>query len=191
MLDGADAFVDSGIFVLSIIDSTVHKNIEVSSGYVGIVPSSYGSSNLYVFNSGTNEAVMQIKLNEDYKANMDELKDILRKNILSKYPQLRLSFEPIELTEKIMAQGAATPIEVRIAGKNYTDIKSVATKLVNQLQQKDYLRDVQIAQPQAFPVINITIDRYRLAQMGLKLNDVARSITDATSSSRFKKKING
>jgi len=174
--------------VLSIIDSTVHKNIEVSSGYVGIVPSSYGSSNLYVFNSGTNEAVMQIKLNEDYKANMDELKDILRKNILSKYPQLRLSFEPIELTEKIMAQGAATPIEVRIAGKNYTDIKSVATKLVNQLQQKDYLRDVQIAQPQAFPVINITIDRYRLAQMGLKLNDVARSITDATSSSRFTEK---
>ncbi|MBS1627900.1 MAG: efflux RND transporter permease subunit [Bacteroidetes bacterium] len=174
--------------ILKIIDSTVHKNIEISSGYVGIVPSSYGSSNLYVFNSGTNEAVLQIKLNEDYKANMDELKDILRKNILSKYPQLRLSFEPIELTEKIMAQGAATPIEVRIAGKNYNDIKSVATKLVNQLQQKDYLRDVQIAQPQAFPVINITIDRYRLAQMNLKLNDVARSITDATSSSRFTEK---
>ncbi len=174
--------------VLKIIDSTVNGNVEVTSGYVGIVPSSYGTSNLYVFNSGTHEAIMQIKLKEGYKANMDELKDRLRKNILSKYPRLRLSFEPIELTEKIMAQGAATPIEVRVAGKNYDDIKSFANKLVNALRQKDYLRDVQIAQPQAFPVMSIAIDRFRLAQMGLTLNDVAKSITDATSSSRFTEK---
>jgi multidrug efflux pump subunit AcrB len=174
--------------ILKIIDSTVNGNTEISSGYVGIVPSSYGTSNLYVFNSGTNEAVMQIKFNEDYKANMDDLKDHLRKNILAKYPRLKLSFEPIELTEKIMAQGASTPIEVRVAGKNYQDIKLYAQKLINKLQQIDYLRDVQIAQPQAFPVINISLDRFRLAQMGLSLNTVSRSITDATSSSRFTEK---
>jgi multidrug efflux pump subunit AcrB len=33
------------------------------------------------------------------------------------------------------------------------------------------------------------IDRYRLARMGLDLHDVARSITDATSSSRFTEKV--
>jgi len=48
---------------------------------------------------------------------------------------------------------------------------------------------VQIAQPLHFPTIKITIDRYRLAQMGLHLNEVARSITDATSSSRFTEKV--
>lgn len=174
--------------ILHIIDSTVNGNVEISSGYVGIVPSSYGSSNLYVFNSGTQEAVMQIKLNENYKTNLDNLKDLLRKNICEKYPQIKLSFEPIELTEKIMAQGASTPIEVRVAGKNYSDIKSYAQKLVCQLQQINYLRDVQIAQPQSFPVINISVDRFRLAQMGLNLDNVARSITDATSSSRFTEK---
>ncbi|HEY2720186.1 MAG TPA: efflux RND transporter permease subunit, partial [Chitinophagaceae bacterium] len=174
--------------VLHIIDSTVKGNIEISSGYVGIVPSSYGSSNLYVFNSGTQEAIMQIKLNDHYKANMDDLKDLLRKNIHAKYPQIRLSFEPIELTEKIMAQGASTPVEVRIAGKNYLDIKSYAQRLVNDLQQVNYLRDVQIAQPQSFPVINISIDRFKLAQMGLNFDEVAKSITEATSSSRFTEK---
>ena len=175
--------------ILNIVDSTVNGNVEISSGYVGIVPSSYGTSNLYVFNSGTQEAVMQMKLHEDYKANMDELKDKLRKNICKKYPRIKLSFEPIELTEKIMAQGASTPIEVRVAGKNYNDIKSYSEKLVDRLQEVSYLRDVQIAQPQAFPAINISIDRFKLAQMGLKLDDVARSITDATSSSRFTEKI--
>jgi multidrug efflux pump subunit AcrB len=53
----------------------------------------------------------------------------------------------------------------------------------------DYLRDVQIAQPLHFPNIKINIDRFKLAQMGLNLNEVARSITDATSSSRFTEKV--
>jgi multidrug efflux pump subunit AcrB len=60
---------------------------------------------------------------------------------------------------------------------------------VDSLKQISYLRDVQIAQPLKFPTIKINIDRYRLAQMGLNLNEVARSITDATSSSRFTEKV--
>ncbi len=50
---------------------------------------------------------------------MDELKDALRRNILYAMPQLRLSFEPIDMTEKIISQGAATPIEIRVAGKKH------------------------------------------------------------------------
>ncbi|OIR02940.1 multidrug resistance protein MdtC [mine drainage metagenome] len=175
--------------ILNIIDSTVNGNLAVSSTYVGLIPSSYGTSNLYIFNSGTHEAVMQVNLDEHYKANLDELKDKLRKNINAVYPDVSISFEPIELTEKIMAQGASTPIEVRVAGKNFDEIKSYSEKLVNSLKKISYLRDVQVAQPLHFPTIKMHIDRYKLAQMGLNLNEVARSITDATSSSRFTEKI--
>lgn len=175
--------------VLDIINKTVKGNVAISSAYVGLIPSSYGSSNLYIFNSGTHEALMQVNLNEYYKANLDKLKDELRKNIGTAYPDVKISFEPIELTEKIMAQGASTPIEVRVAGKNMDEIKQYAGRLVDGLQKVPYLRDVQIAQPLNFPTIKIHIDRFRLAQMGLNLNEVARSITDATSSSRFTEKI--
>ncbi|GAB2832243.1 efflux RND transporter permease subunit [Ferruginibacter profundus] len=175
--------------VLDVINKTVDGNVAISSAYVGLIPSSYGSSNLYIFNSGTHEAILQVNLDEHYKANLDELKDQLRKNIKAAYPQLTVSFEPIELTEKIMAQGASTPVEVRIAGKNFDELKGYATKLVDSLKQISYLRDVQIAQPLKFPTIKINIDRFRLAQMGLNLNEVARSITDATSSSRFTEKV--
>lgn len=175
--------------VLDIINKTVQGNVAISSAYVGLIPSSYGSSNLYIFNSGTHEALMQVNLSEYYKANLDKLKDELRKNIGAAYPDVKISFEPIELTEKIMAQGASTPIEVRVAGKNMDEIKQYAGRLVDGLQKIPYLRDVQIAQPLNFPTIKIHIDRFRLAQMGLNLNEVARSITDATSSSRFTEKI--
>ncbi|MES2331275.1 MAG: efflux RND transporter permease subunit [Bacteroidota bacterium] len=175
--------------ILGVIDSTVGGNVSVSSAYVGLIPSSYGSSNLYIFNSGTHEAILQINLAEDYHTNLDELKDKLRANIKVAYPSVNISFEPIELTEKIMAQGAATPVEIRVAGKNFDDIKKYAERLVDSLKQISYLRDVQIAQPLHFPTVKITIDRFRLAQMGLNLPEVARSITDATSSSRFTEKV--
>jgi len=175
--------------ILAIIDSTVDSNVSISSVYIGLVPSSYGSSNLYIFNSGTHEALMQVNIAEEYKVNLDELKDKLRKNIKKGYPNINISFEPIELTEKIMAQGAATPIEVRVAGKNYEEITNYAERLVDSLKKISYLRDVQIAQPLHFPTIKITLDRFRLAQMGLNLAEVARSITDATSSSRFTEKV--
>ncbi|HEV9035373.1 MAG TPA: efflux RND transporter permease subunit [Puia sp.] len=175
--------------ILNVLDSTVNGHVAVSSAYVGLVPSSYGTSNLYVFNSGTNEAVMEVELDKDYKVDLDGLKDKLRETIHQVYPAVTVSFEPIELTEKIMAQGASTPIEVRIAGKNFDNIKDYAERLTGNLKKIPYLRDIQIAQPLHFPTISMHIDRYRLAQMGLSLNEVARSITDATSSSRFTEKV--
>jgi len=175
--------------ILTIMDDAVDGNISISSTYIGLVPSSYGSSNLYIFNSGTHEALLQITLKEKFRPNLDLLKDDLRKKIARAFPAIRLSFEPIELTEKIMAQGAATPIEVRVAGKNFDEMKSYSMRLESELKKIPYLRDVAIAQPLSFPTIKVRINRLRLAQMGLNLTEVAKSITDATSSSRFTEKV--
>jgi len=174
--------------VLDIIDSTADHHVAISSAYVGLIPSSFGASNLYIFNSGTQEAVIQVNLDDDYKVKMEELKETLRKNILRTHPELLLSFEPIELTEKIMAQGASTPIEVRVAGKSMSDIKSYALALQEKLKQIDFLRDVQIAQPLSMPTVHIQLDRNKLALMGLSPDNIARSVTDVTSSSRFTNK---
>jgi len=174
--------------VLNIIDKTVDHHIAISSGYVGIVPSSYGTSNLYIFNTGTHEAVLQVNLDEHYKVNMDELKDALRKNISHELPDLRITFEPIDMTEKIMSQGAATPIEIRVAGKDMTQIETYANKAVAKLKEISYLRDVQIAQPLRIPVVAITLDREKVSQFGLNVTDIARSVTASTSSSRFTEK---
>ncbi|HEX3384355.1 MAG TPA: efflux RND transporter permease subunit, partial [Mucilaginibacter sp.] len=174
--------------VLQIINQTVDNHVAITSGYVGIVPSSFGSSNLYIFNTGTQEAVIQVELDPDYKMNMDELKDALRRNIAKEDPEMHITFEPIDMTEKIMSQGASTPIEVQVAGKDMQQIEGFAVKVVDKLKQIPYLRDVQIAQPLNFPTIEITLDRLKIAQLGLNIKDISNSVTASTSSSRFVEK---
>jgi multidrug efflux pump subunit AcrB len=174
--------------ILDLIDSTVQGNVAISSAYVGLVPSNFATSNLYIFTSGTHEAVIQVNLKADYKANMESLKENLRHAIASNYPQIRLSFEPIELTEKIMSQGASTPIEVRVAGKNMDDINRYGETLLSKMRTIPFLRDVQIAQPLHFPTIHINVDRNKLALMGMSLENVSKSIVDVTSSSRYTNK---
>ncbi len=49
--------------VLGIIRETVGaENVEITSAYVGNIPSSYGTSQIFVFNSGPHEAVLQVSL---------------------------------------------------------------------------------------------------------------------------------
>jgi multidrug efflux pump subunit AcrB len=173
--------------IIHLIEKIVGKdNIEISSAFVGNTPSSYGTNALYIFNSGPQEAVLQVALKEDYKVNnLDELKEAIRKAVKKELSGVNISFEPIELTDKIMSQGALTPIEVMIGGKDLEDGKVYASKLIEELKKIDYLRDIRINQPINYPVINIKMDRERIAQMGLSPDDVAKSLVAATSSSRF------
>ncbi len=174
--------------ILKIIDSLTNGHVAISSAHVGVIPSNFGTSNLYIFSSGTHEAVIQINLDENARVKMEDLKETMRKTILLHFPEIKISFEPIELTEKIMAQGASTPIEVRIAGKNMHDIEEYANKLMDKLKTISFLRDIQIPQPLKVPVINISFDRNKLALMKLSIDNVSKSITDATSSSRYTNK---
>lgn len=171
--------------ILNSIDSAVDGHVAITSAFVGTVSPNYGHSNLYVFNSGSHEAVLQVELSEGYKINMDELKDKIRTGVQAKYPAVKLSFEPIELTEKLMAQGAATPIEVRVASKNIGDMQAYSERLMGKLRAIPFLRDVQVAQPLKFPTLVIRMNRQKLAQMGLGIDNVSRSISDATASSRY------
>ena len=172
--------------VLDIIKEAVGPdNVEISSAYVGTVPSSYGTSNIFVFNSGPHEAVLQVVLKEDYHVKMDNLKEELRARIAKALPAANISFEPIELTEKIMSQGASTPIEVTVAAKDLAEAGRFANKIRERMLTINFLRDVQIAQPMAYPVLNVTMNRERAGQLGVTSTQIARSMVAATSSSRF------
>ncbi|GLU52603.1 efflux RND transporter permease subunit [Dyadobacter frigoris] len=162
------------------------RNVDITSAFVGMTPSSYGTSALYVFNAGPHEAVLQVNLGEGYKVkSLDDLKENIRKKIRQNMPETNVSFEPIELTDKIMSQGALTPIEIMVGSKDLTDGKKFADKIIKQLSKISYLRDIRINQPLNYPTLDIQVDRIKAAQFGLSADQVSKSLVAATSSSRF------
>lgn len=174
---------------LHIVEDLVGKeNISVSSAYVGSHPSLFSVSPLYLFMSGPHEAVLQVSISEEHHVNLDELKEQIRAQVRQKMADVKLSFEPIELTEKILSQGSPTPIEVRIASRNKKVNEEYAAKVIARLKQIPYLRDVQLAQSIRYPSINIDIDRTRAAQLGVDVADISRSLIASTSSSRYTEK---
>ncbi|PQA59034.1 efflux RND transporter permease subunit [Siphonobacter curvatus] len=162
------------------------KNVAISSAFVGMTPSSYGTSSLYVFNAGPHEAVLQVKLSDQYEvASLDNLKDEIRKRVHQKLPGVKLSYEPIDLTDKIMSQGAQAPIEIQVGGKSLEEGQHYANRLLTQMKKIPYLRDLRINQPLSYPTIQIKIDRERAAQLNVSIDEIAKSLVAATSSSRF------
>ncbi|MDQ3290250.1 MAG: efflux RND transporter permease subunit [Bacteroidota bacterium] len=171
---------------LRVLENMVGKeNIDITSAFVGQHPGQYSTAPIYLFMSGPQEAVLQVNLREGFHPDIDELKENFRRQIKSAMPELQLSFEPIELTDKVLSQGSPTPIEVRVSGKNKKQNEEYAQKITQKLKQIAYLRDVQIGQAIKYPTLKINIDRNRASQLGLSISDISRSLVASTSSSRF------
>ncbi|MET0242353.1 MAG: efflux RND transporter permease subunit [Flavitalea sp.] len=174
---------------IGVLEGLVGKeNIGITSSYIGAHPALFSVSPIYLFMSGPQDAVLQVSMKHGFHEKIDALKERYRKKLTEVMPEVRLSFEPIELTDKILSQGSPTPVEVRLSGRNKQQNEQYANKLIAELKKVDYLRDIQIAQSTKYPALNITVDRVRAAQLGVDMSDISRSLIASTSSSRYTEK---
>src|SRR5690606_25837560 len=170
----------------SLIVDLPEGSVKISSAFVGMHPSANPINPIFLFNGTTGEAVLQLSLDKS-KVGMkrDEFKEFVRNHIQKKFPEISINFEPIELMEKIMGQGSMTPVEVKVSAPQLQQAEHFAEKIKNELATYPFLKDVQISEPLHYPTIDIKIDRRRLADFGLTVQEVSRNITVATSSTRF------
>lgn len=163
--------------------------IKISSAFVGLQPSATAINPIFLFTSGPHESVLQISVDQQvYTGSIAELKENIRKAVAKNLPELKVNFEPIELVEKIMSQGAMTPIQIKVAAGQLKGAEKFAKKLEAGLLQIPFLRDVRIAEPINAPSVQINVNRELAAQFGLSMEDVSRTLTMATSSTRFSNK---
>lgn len=164
------------------------ENIAITSAYIGTHPANFSLSPIYLWMAQPHEAIIQMALQPGSSIKGDHLREELREALGKEMPEVKLSFEPIELTERILSQGSPTPIEVRLSGRSKAVNEEYAAKVIEKLKDIPYLRDVQLAQSIDYPSIDIEVDRIRAAQFGVDMDDVTRSIIASTSSSRLTEK---
>jgi multidrug efflux pump subunit AcrB len=159
-------------------------NLEITSDFVGVVPSSYPVDLIHLFTSGPQEAIVQFAVKPGTAAG-EGLREKLRASLGSQLPECKISFEAGDIVTQVMSFGSPTPVEAVVQGVSLQDDYAYAQKVQAQMAKLSFLRDLQLAQAPDFPTLDIDIDRERAGQFGLTMADVARSVVPATSSSRF------
>ena len=160
--------------------------LNITSAFVGMHPAGSPINPIFLFSSASHEAILQISVNQQvYAGSMEEFKETVRNKIIEKHPEVSFNFEPMELTEKIMGQGAMTPVEIKVGAAQVKSAFAHASKIEANLKQISYLRDVRIAEAMDYPNMEIEVNRELAGQFGLTMQDVTRSLVTATSSTRF------
>ena len=160
------------------------NNIQITSDFLGLIPSSYPVDLIHLFTSGPQDAIVQIAFKPDAPRG-EALRERLRASLQRELPGTEVSFEAGDIVTQVMSFGSPTPVEVDVQGTNLQDDYTYAQKVRASLAKLSFLRDLKFSQEMNYPTLDINIDRNRTGQFGLTMADVVRSVVPATSSSRF------
>ena len=182
-IDGTEAIA---LQTLDLIKQEVGaQNVAITLGFLGVHGASYPINLVYLWNGGPEEGVLQVQLKADAKIPIEPLKERLRKLFAEKLPGVSFSFEPSDIVSRVMSLGAPTPIEVAVSGQNLATDRTYAEQVKERLERIPTLRDVHFGQALDYPTVEVNVDREKAGVMGVKMDEVSRTLVTATSSSRF------
>jgi len=159
-------------------------NVEITSDFMGVVPSSYPVDLIHLFTTGPQEAIIQVAVKPDTPRG-ESLRERIRESLHRELPACQVSFEAADIVSQVMSFGSPTPIEVAVQGPSLATDYGYARKLQAELAKLSFVRDLEFAQEYNYPTLDIDINRDRAGQFGLTMSDVVHSVVPATSSSRF------
>jgi multidrug efflux pump subunit AcrB len=161
------------------------KNVAITLGYVGTQGASYPINTVFLWTSGPHEAVINVALRPKADMDISSLEEKLRLTLPSQFPGSAFSFEPGDLVSQIMNFGAPTPVEIAVVGPDLSATRAYAEQAKNELNRIPDLRDLRYEQPLDYPTVDVKLNRVLAGQLGVTANQVARSLSEATYSSRF------
>jgi multidrug efflux pump subunit AcrB len=132
---------------------------------------------------GSQDCDLTILLNDE-KSPVWDYRRILRKGLTERYPGTEFTFQPSDLTAKILNFGAPAPIDVQINGPDMYPNYEFARKLVGKFREIPGATDVVIQQTMRTPTLMVEGDR----TFGLGVNrtekDIASNLLMTTAGSQ-------
>ncbi|HUK35421.1 MAG TPA: efflux RND transporter permease subunit, partial [Vicinamibacterales bacterium] len=161
------------------------ENVLITLGYVGTQGASYPINTVFLWTSGPHEAVMNVALRRDAGIDVAALEEKLRQTLPPDFPGCTFSFEPGDLVNQIMNFGAPTPVEIAVIGPDLNASRAYADRLRGEVARISGIRDLKYELPLEYPSVAVKVDRRLAGQLGVTAGQVARSLSEATYSSRF------
>ena len=166
-----------------ISDQVGPANVELTLATIGVPNWQYPVDLVFLWNSGPQDAVLQVALKSGNRPRLATIEDRLRATLAHDFPGVRFSFEAGDIVSQVLNFGSPTPVEVTVWGKRFDSLLPYAIKLQAALARIPELRDVQLAETLDYPTLNVNINRTLAGQLGVTVKQVATAVVDATATS--------
>ncbi|TPW35960.1 efflux RND transporter permease subunit [Oecophyllibacter saccharovorans] len=132
--------------------------------------------------TGPQDCDVTIQLN-DPESPTAQYRRLLRKGLTNAFPGTVFTFQPADLTAKILNFGLPSPIDVQIVGRDLQANYDFARHLASRLRQITGITDVSIQQPMTQPTMVVDARRSFALGTGLTEKDIAFNALVALSGS--------
>jgi multidrug efflux pump subunit AcrB len=132
---------------------------------------------------GTQDCDLTIAL-KDQRSPVWDIRNILRKSLSERYPGTEFTFQPADLTDKILNFGSLAPIDLQVNGPDLYANFAYAQKLAGKFRQIPGAVDVYIYQTMFQPTILVEGDRRFALGMNLNQKDFGFNMLLATAGSQ-------
>jgi hydrophobic/amphiphilic exporter-1 (mainly G- bacteria), HAE1 family len=129
-------------------------------------------------NAGTHEGLLWVGLVKRDKRKLSD-KELLEQ-IRRKLPNLRnVKFEAVDMSQMMMG-GSATPVEIKLFGKDLPALKGQADQIVQLISGVEGIRDLTHTLAAGKPEVQVHIDREKAYRLGLTVYQVTNTVQTAT-----------
>jgi len=132
---------------------------------------------------GTQDCDLTISLT-NAKAPVWDFRRILRKGLAERYPGSEFTFQPADLTAKILNFGSLSPIDVQINGPDLYANHEFARRLAGKIRQIPGSSDVVVQQPMGMPTLLAESNRQFALGMNLSQEDFGNNMLVTTAGSQ-------
>ncbi|GJD34534.1 efflux RND transporter permease subunit [Methylobacterium aerolatum] len=140
----------------------------------------------FAFSDGSfvsyNDGQMLISLKEGH-GSVAGYKKRLRAELMRRFPDLIVYFQPADIITQILNFGVITPIDVQVSGRNKEKDLEVAQSIVRRLRETKGLVDVHLQQIVNVPQFYVDVDRRLASELGLTEQSVAQNMNISLSGS--------
>lgn len=169
----------------SIKDTIGEEHIETIIANIGLpVGKGAGFSTILSSNAGPDTAYLIVNLKNDRKrgGTLDYVEE-LRAKWKDAFPDEKFLFVTGGIVNAALNEGSPAPIDIELKISNLEVGRQAAEMIIAGIQDVEGAVDIQLAQAQDLPQLDIHVDRLKASRYGLSQDDVAKTILSAYGAS--------
>ncbi|MBI5207015.1 MAG: efflux RND transporter permease subunit [Candidatus Firestonebacteria bacterium] len=181
---------ETGKVVMAIQNIAIKNTPGVVSYFCNWGYGSEGLMSAFGGEEGTNIGRITIRLvSKDYREkNVKQIITELRP-FLKQFPGAKIRFSTEDFMARMMS-GGGKPLVLELRGYDLTDGKELALKVADTMGTVEGIKDIEISRKEGRPEAQIEIDRLKASQLGLDIQNIARTMRDyldGVSATKFRR----